>query len=230
MEEKIGSVIIARRLNEELPGSEIKKDQIRKVLKYFKFANKITEKEYSQVKDFYKNHSKKEIKNILTEATSMERYGVRIPSQSKEVRETLKNNYLQKSEEEKEKIKEKRKETNQKLFGTDYFNQSQERIEYCKKHWKNNVEKGKETCKERYGVESHSKTIEFREKFSEFQNSEKGKIARQKAKESWDKKTEKEKKRYFKESKRKAFSKFKRRKRKFGSCNRFKTFFFERNF
>ncbi len=212
MEEKIGSTIIARRLNEELPGSEIKKDQIRKVLKYFKFTNKITEKEYSQIKDFYKNHSKKEIKNILTEATSTKKYGVKNPAQSKEIRETLRNNYLQKSEEEKEKIKEKRKETNQKLFGTDYFNQSQERIEYCKKHWKNNIEKGKETCKERYGVESYSKTIEFREKFSEFQNSEKGKIARQKARESWDKKTEKEKKEISKKAKEKHFQNLKEEK------------------
>lgn len=58
-----------------------------------------------------------------------------------------------------------------KKWGTLHPNQSKEKRDSAKKNWKNNPEKGKQTCLERYGVESFSCTKEFKDHQKEWLNS-----------------------------------------------------------
>lgn len=63
-------------------------------------------------------------------------------------RQKIKQRYAQKSSDEKEKIKQKRKETNKKLFGTEYALQNKELLE-----------KAQKTTKERYGTKQEQKEL-----------------------------------------------------------------------
>ena len=193
MEEKIGTVIITKKLNEELPELKIKKDQVRNILKYFNFENKISSIEFEKILNFYKTYSKSEIKNILTKNTSYKKYGVENPSQSVFVKEKLKDNFFKKNEKEKNSIKEKRANTNKEIFGYEFPNQRPEAIEKAKKNWKNNIELGKKTCEEKFGENNFSKTEAFKEIMKEYSKSSKFKEVKEKLKKVWDKKTQEEK-------------------------------------
>lgn len=165
----MGSVLVLRRIQEEYP--KVSVFQIRNVLAHLGLPPKIDEAGFLKVLDFYRTHPADGIKRVLTESTCLKKYGVKNINQLPERRAGIKKCYDAKTPAEKAAIKEKRRQTNQALFGVNNYNSMPERREYLKKNWKNNIEKGKTTCLERYGETSYAKTLAFKNHFREVRNS-----------------------------------------------------------
>lgn len=165
----MGSVLVLRRIQKEYPKASV--FQIRNVLAHLGLPLKIDEAGFLKVLDFYRKHPSDEIKRVLTESTCLKKYGVKNINQLPGRRADIKKCYDAKTPEEKAAIKEKRRQTNQVLFGVDNYNSIPERKEYLKKNWKNNIEKGMATCLERYGVPFYASTEECKGRIREICNS-----------------------------------------------------------
>lgn len=137
--------------------------QVRSAFRHLGFPSKIDESQLAQIEKLYTEHTATEVRQMFTKQTCLARYGETSASKTQAAREHSRELFYSKSAEEKAAIEEKRRQTNIKLFGREFYNQDLERIAYAKAHWKTNPEKRKQTCLERYGAESYFRSAKGRE-------------------------------------------------------------------
>lgn len=113
---------------------------------------------------------------VKTENTNLRKYGTKAPSQNEGVKKKLSNAQTSKTDVEKQKIQEKRKATNKRLYGVE----NPSKLNSVKEKQKASLqmhygvdnpgqskviqEKVKATCLKRYGVENPQKNIEIKSK------------------------------------------------------------------
>ncbi|MCK9477009.1 MAG: hypothetical protein M0R46_13875 [Candidatus Muirbacterium halophilum] len=121
----------------------------------------------------------KKCKNIKTEKTNIERYGVKTtllePKTQEKIKNTIRDKYGVEHYSQTEEFKERIKKNNLEKYGVDSYFQTEnikkQRFDkYGVEYYPQTnefKEKKKETCLEKYGVEHYSQTKEFKERIKE---------------------------------------------------------------